>query len=291
MAAPLYMFSVFFVLGPMVYGFLLSFFERAGGMQVDYTFTLENYKRIWDYRDTFLLSLKVGITTTFITALIGYPFGYFMARLKRGSRQLVLMLLIIPFLTSSLLRINGWTAVLKANGILERLLIKLGIIDGTLKLMYNYETVIFGMVYMLLPFMILSVYSAMEKMDWSLLDAAFDLGAGPVKAFFTITARLTINGLYTGIVLTFIPAMGLFFVAERMGGNKIYLIGNLIKDQITNARNIPFGAALAVVLAAITTVFLLLPALVKACKSSAFRRKRRCNPSLKLRNGGTNEDI
>ena len=135
MAAPLYIFSVFFVLGPMVYGFLLSFFERAGGMQVDYTFTLENYKRIWDYRDTFLLSLKVGITTTFITALIGYPFGYFMARLKRGSRQLVLMLLIIPFLTSSLLRINGWTAVLKANGILERLLIKLGIIDGTLKLM------------------------------------------------------------------------------------------------------------------------------------------------------------
>ena len=290
MAAPLYMFSIFFVLGPMVYGFLLSFFERAGGMQVDYTFTLENYKRIWDYRDTFLLSLKVGITTTFITALIGYPFGYFMARLKRRSRQLVLMLLIIPFLTSSLLRINGWTAVLKANGILERLLIKLGIIDGTLKLMYNYETVIFGMVYMLLPFMILSVYSAKEKMDWSLLDAAFDLGAGPVKAFFTITARLTINGLYTGIVLTFIPAMGLFFVAERMGGNKIYLIGNLIKDQITNARNIPFGAALAVVLAAITTVFLLLPALVKACKSS-FRRKRRCNPSLKLRNGGTNEDI
>lgn len=254
MVLPLYLFTVFLVMGPMVYGLLLSFWSRGAGMQIDYKFTLENYKRIWEYKDTIGLSLKVAVTTTLITTLVGYPFGYFMSRLNTKLKNGMVFLVILPFWTNSLLRLSGITIILKADGILEKLLKALGLIDESLGLMFNYGTVILGMVYMLLPMMILSVYNAMEKMDWELVLAAYDLGAGKLKAFMTITFKLTIKGLVSGVILTFIPSMGLFFVAERLGGNKIYLIGNLIKDQITNARHIPFAAALAVGLAFISMI-------------------------------------
>lgn len=251
---PVYIFTILFVSGPLVYGFILSFLQRGSGMQVNYEFTLDNYKRIWEYKDTILLSLKVGVTTTVITALIGYPFGYMMARLKDNAKSILMILVVIPFWTSSLLRLSGWVIMFKADGILETILKNVGVINESLKLLYNYNAVISGMVYMLLPFMILSVYSAVDKMNFELLDAAYDLGASKFRAFWTITFRMTISGLTTGILLTFIPSMGLFFVAERLGGNKIYLMGNLIKDQITSGRNLPFGAALAVGLTFITTL-------------------------------------
>ena len=114
------------------------------------------------------------------------------------------------------------------------------------------------MVYALLPFMILSVYSSVEKMDWSLVDAARDLGASPVYTFFTVTLKLTMPGFLSGVVLTFIPSMGLFFVADILGGNKIVLVGNLIQEQLMKARNWPFAAALSVVLMILTSLMLLL---------------------------------
>jgi spermidine/putrescine transport system permease protein len=125
-----------------------------------------------------------------------------------------------------------------------------------LKLLYSYPAVLVGMIYALLPYMILSVYSSAEKMDWSLVEAARDLGASPAKAFFSITLIHTMPGLLSGVILTFIPSMGLFFIADILGGNKIVLIGNVIQEQLTKGRNLPFAAALSVVLLILTSVFI-----------------------------------
>ena len=132
----------------------------------------------------------------------------------------------------------------------------LGITKDPLKLLYTYPAVVVGMVYALLPFMILSVYSSAEKMDWSLVEAARDLGASPMKAFLTVTLKLTLPGLLSGVVLTFVPSMGLFFIADILGGNKVVLVGSIIQEQLTKGRNWPFAAALSVVLMIMTSLII-----------------------------------
>ena len=129
--------------------------------------------------------------------------------------------------------------------------------NGALKILYSYPAVVIGMIYALLPFLVLAVYSSAEKMDWSLLEAARDLGANGIQAFFTVTFKLTLPGLLTGIILTFIPSMGLFFIADILGGNKIVLVGSVIQDQLTRGSNWPFAAALAVVLMVLTSLMIL----------------------------------
>ena len=135
---------------------------------------------------------------------------------------------------------------------------KLGLIEKPLKLMYSYPAIVIGMIYVLLPFMILSVYSSAEKLDWSLVEAARDLGAGKIKAFWTVSFKLTLPGLLSGVILTFIPSMGLFFIADILGGNKVVLVGSLIQDQMTRGNNWPFAAALAVIMMILTTLMILL---------------------------------
>ena len=148
--------------------------------------------------------------------------------------------------------------ILQKKGLLNFILLKLGIIEKPLSILYSYPAVIIGMVYVLLPFMILSVYSSAEKLDWSLVEAARDLGAGKVKAFWTISFKLTLPGLLSGVILTFIPSMGLFFIADILGGNKVVLVGSLIQDQMTRGNNWPFAAALAVIMMILTTLMILL---------------------------------
>lgn len=257
---PLVLFTLLFVLGPLVYMVVLSFLTRAETWGVVGQFTLKNYADILEpvYLGTFVQSLKLALTTTVLVSVLGYAFGYYMARLEPGRRRLVMMLVMVPFWTSSLLRLYGWLTVFRANGILDKLLMALGIIDRPLKLLYTYPAVVVGMVYALLPFMILSVYSSVEKMDWSLVEAARDLGAGPVRAFFSVTLKLTLPGLLTGIILTFVPSMGLFFIADILGGNKIVLVGTVIHDQLMKVHNWPFAAALAVILMLMTSVMVAL---------------------------------
>ena len=139
---------------------------------------------------------------------------------------------------------------------LDKLLMFLSITKTPLKLLYTYPAVLVGMVYFLLPFMILSVYSSVEKMDWSLIEASRDLGASRLESFLTVTLRLTMPGLLSGVVLTFVPSMGLFYISDILGGNKIVLIGSVIVEQLTKLRNIPFAAALSVILMLLTIVFL-----------------------------------
>jgi len=156
------------------------------------------------------------------------------------------------------MRLYGWIIIFRANGVLDRVLMGIGIIDEPLKLLYTYPAVAVGMVYALLPFMIFSVYSSAEKMDWSIVEAARDLGANRWQAFLTITLKMTLPGLMSGVVLTFIPSMGLFFIADILGGNKVVLVGNLIQEQLMKAHNWPFAAALSVVLMILTSLMIYL---------------------------------
>jgi len=208
------------------------------------------------YVNSYIQSFKVAFSTTILVALIGYPFGYIMAKMSKRGQRILMLLIMIPFWTSSLIRIYGWIIILQVKGIVNTILLGLGIISEPLKILYSYPAVLIGMVYALLPFMILSVYSSVEKMDWSLVEAAKDLGASPFHAFMTITLKLTLPGLLSGVILTFIPSMGLFFISDILGGNKIVLVGSLIQDQLTRSGNWPFAAALSLVLMIFTSLMI-----------------------------------
>jgi len=255
---PMYVTALVLVLGPLLYMVYLSFMSRGEVWGFVNEATLENYKQLLDplYMDTFLASLKLAMLSTGLIILMGYPFGYFMARLSEEWKRQMMLLIMLPFWTSSLIRLYGWIIVFRSNGTLDQLLMFFGVIDRPLKLLYTYPAVVVGMIYALLPFMILSVYSSAEKMDWRLVDAARDLGASRWKAFTSVTLPLTMPGLLSGIILTFIPSMGLFFIADILGGNKIVLVGSMIQELMTRGRNLPLAAAMAVVLMLMTSALL-----------------------------------
>lgn len=255
---PLYLFTLCFVVGPLLYMVALSFATNGSGSSTIWSFTLENYKKIAEpvYLKSFVQSFQLAITSTLLIVFLGYPFGYFMAKLSAKWKKRMMLLIMIPFWTSSLIRMYGWILILQAKGVLNGFLMKLGLIEEPLKILYSYPAVVIGMVYALLPFMVLAVYSSVEKMDWSYVEAARDLGANSIKAFFTVTFKLTLPGLLTGVILTFIPSMGLFFIADILGGNKIVLVGSVIQDQLTRGSNWPFAAALAVVLMLLTSLMM-----------------------------------
>ncbi len=257
---PLYLFTLVFVVGPLVYMAAISFATNKEGYGVLWRFTTENYRKILDpvYLETFQQSLKLAFSSTLSIMLLGYPFGYFMAKLSDRRKKRMMLLLVIPFWVNSLIRLYGWIIILQTKGALNGFLLKLGLIEKPLKMLYSYPAVLLGMIYTLLPFMILSVYSSAEKMDWSLVEAAMDLGATPAQAFFSVTLKMTLPGLLSGMILTFIPSMGLFFIADILGGNKIVLVGSLIQDQMSRGSNWPFAAALAVILTFLTTLIIYL---------------------------------
>jgi spermidine/putrescine transport system permease protein len=261
---PMYFFTLAFVLGPLLYMIALSFMRRQGSWGVEAVFGLGNYRRILEpvYLETFKQSIKLALITTFAVALTGYPFGYFMAQLKLRWRNRVMILLIIPFWTNALMRLYGWIIVFRANGVLDFILMRLHITGEPLRLLYTYPAVITGMIYGLLPFMIYSVFASAEKLDWGLVEAARILGANRVQAFVTVSLPLTMPGLFSGVILTFIPSMGLYFIADILGGNKVILVGNLIRDQLLNVHDWPFAASLSVVLMILTSLFLYLYRLI-----------------------------
>ncbi|WP_295308245.1 ABC transporter permease [Blautia sp.] len=260
MILPLYIFTLLFVACPLLYMVALSFATPGEVHGVQWIFTLDNYRKILEpvYLDTFVQSFQLAITSTLFITLIGYPFGYFMAKLPAGGKKKAMLLLMLPFWVNSLIRLYGWIIILQKKGLLNFVLKKLGLIQKPLKIMYSYPAIVIGMIYVLLPFMILSVYSSAEKLDWSLVEAARDLGASKAKAFWTVSFRLTLPGLLSGVILTFIPSMGLFFIADILGGNKVVLVGSLIQDQMTRGNNWPFAAALAVIMMILTTLMILL---------------------------------
>ncbi|MEG0919201.1 MAG: ABC transporter permease [Anaerovoracaceae bacterium] len=255
---PIYVTAVLLIVVPFIYLVILSFMTRGETWGFELEFTLDNYKGLLDplYIDVFVDSFKLAIISTVAIAIIGYPFGYFMAKLRSKWKARLMILLMIPFWISGLLRLYGWIIMFRSNGVLDKMLMKLSIIDEPLKLLYTYPAVVVGMVYALLPFMIFAVYQSAEKMDWNLPLAARDLGASRFKAFTSVTLPMTMPGLLSGVILSFIPSMGLFFIADILGGNKVVLVGNIISDLMTTGRNMPMAAAMSVVLLILTSLSL-----------------------------------
>ena len=252
--------TLVFVGCTIAYIVALSLLTRnPDGNGVVMRFTLENYAKLFrpTYMRVFLRTLKVGFETTLLCVLIGYPFGLMMARTKGRLRSFLLLLVIVPFWTNALVRIYGWRTLLMGDGPINAVLMAVGIIDAPLKMMKTHGAVLLGMVYGLLPFMILPVYSSAEKLDRSLIAAGRDLGAGPWKVFFTVELPLTLPGLLSGCVLVFVPSLALFFISDLLGGVDDILIGNLVRDELLLSHDWPFAAALAVVLLALTAAVML----------------------------------
>lgn len=253
---PITMVALLFVALPLIYVVGLSFLSRGeDGYTITMVFTTENYQRLFSatYARVFLNSLALAFWTTLVSFLVGYPFGYCMARSSARMRTILMLLVIVPFWTNALVRIYGWKILLQANGPINTFLQFIGVIDKPLKIAGSYFSVLLAMVYSLIPFMILPCYSSVEKVDWSYVEASCDLGATPARAFLTVTFPLTLPGVMAGCVLVFVPSVGLFFVSDLMGGSLV-LVGNLIRDQLLKNRDWPFGAALSVVLMLVTIV-------------------------------------
>jgi spermidine/putrescine transport system permease protein len=249
-----------FFLIPMLLIVLLSFFRRGTYGQIMYEFTLGNYSRVFDplYVQIFLEMLAFAVITTFFTLLIGYPLAYHISRLQRSAQQIWLLMVMIPFWINFLVRSYAWVIILRSQGVLNTLMIKLGLIDQPLTLLYNSGAVLLGMVYTLLPFMVLPIYVSLEQLDRRKLEAAYDLGATPWKAFCHVTLPLTKSGVVTGSILVFVSSFGMFVVPDVMGGAKSALIGNVIQNQFLSARDWPFGSALSIVLMLLSMVLIFL---------------------------------
>jgi len=249
---------VAFALLPNLLVFVASFLQRGSDEFVAFAFTLGNYQRLLDplYLGLLLDSFWLAAITTILCLLLGYPFAYLLTRMTPRWRPLLLLLVIIPFWTSSLVRTYAMVIVLKANGLLNQILLGLGLIDEPLELLYTEPAVILGMLYALLPFMILPLYATLEKLDHRLIEAARDLGAGQFTIFRRIIVPLTLPGIIAGSILTFLPGLGMFYVADLLGGAKALLVGNLIRDQFLSARDWPFGAAVSVMLTVLMGVLL-----------------------------------
>ena len=245
--------AVFFVI-PMLIVVAVSFASRTAYGQIVFDWTFQNYTRFLDslYISIFGRTIFIAVVTTVCTILMGYPLAYCIARLPRRLRQKGL----IPFWINFLIRSYAWVIILRSQGVLNTILMKLEVISQPIQFLYNEGAVMLGMVYALLPFMILPVYVSIEQLR--LLEAAADLGASPVTAFRKITLPLTMPGIAAGTVLVFISSLGMFVVPDVMGGAKAALVGNVIQNQFLSARDWPFGSALSIVLALLSLILIFL---------------------------------
>lgn len=244
----IWMFMFFIV--PLLLILVVSFCTRGEAGDVVFSFTLNNYARIANklYVVIFLKSFLISLVTTIICLIFGYPFAFIIAKANKKIKPILLLLIILPFWTNSLVRTYAMIILLRTEGIINTFLLNIGLIKAPLHMMYNNFAVMIGMLYMMFPFMVLPLYASIEKLDMALLEAADDLGAGTVEKFLKITLPLTRGGILSGSLLVFVPTLGLFFITDLMGGSKVVLMSNLIKNQFLTARDWPFGSALSVIL-------------------------------------------
>lgn len=249
-----------FVLVPTLMVIGTSLLTRDDGNFVALPLSAASYLRLLDpmYADVFCESFVMAATATLLCLLIGYPFAWITARAPTPWRHLLLLLVIVPFWTNSLIRTYAVKLILATNGGLNSALAALGYSGEPLQLLYTQFAVITGMVYVLLPFMILPLYAVIEKLDWRLLEAAADLGAGPVQRFLRVVLPLTLPGIVAGALLVFLPALGLFYVSDVLGGARELLVGNLIRNEFLSSRDWPFGAAASVSLVLVMALLLAL---------------------------------
>ncbi|TQM93452.1 putrescine transport system permease protein [Roseinatronobacter monicus] len=226
-------------------------FERGPDGSLQIIASLENYRFLMTdalYRNAYLSSIRVAFVSTIFALLIGYPIAYYIARAPEPKRSILLLMVILPFWTSFLLRVYAWMGFLRSNGVINNTLMSLGLIDSPIQMMQTDFAVYIGIVYTYLPFMILPLYANLTKLDGALLEAASDLGASPTVTFFTVTLPLSLPGIVAGSMLVFIPAIGEYVIPALLGGPNTLMIGRVLWDEFFSSRDWPVASAVAIVM-------------------------------------------
>jgi putrescine transport system permease protein len=269
-----YLWLLFFFLAPFVIVFKISLSQTAIAMPPYYPvlslaegvsglleqlrqLSIDNYVWLTEdalYFNAYVSSVVIAAISTFLTLLVGYPIAYGMARAPASLRPTLLMLVILPFWTSFLIRVYAWIGILKPEGLLNQFLMALNIVDSPLIILNTHTAIFIGIVYSYLPFMILPLYSSLEKMDYSLIEAAKDLGCTPNGAFWKITFPLSLPGVIAGCMLVFIPAVGEFVIPDLLGGSQTLMIGKTLWNEFFANRDWPVSSAVAVILLLILIV-------------------------------------
>ncbi len=253
---PALLWLILFFAVPLVIVFIYSFLTRGIYGQVLWDFNLGNYARVFDslYVRIFVRSLRIAGLTTLLCLAVGYPLGYFIARRGPHRRGLLLLLLVIPFWTNFLVRTYAWRVILSNEGPINSLLMSLGLTNRPVPMLFTEFAVLVGLVYSYLPEMVLPIYAAVERLDFSLVQAANDLYANDFQAFRRVILPLTLPGILAGSLLVFIPCLGAFVTPDILGGARTVMLGNLIQQQFLTARDWPFGSAVSFVLMAVMLI-------------------------------------
>jgi spermidine/putrescine transport system permease protein len=239
---------------PLAIVLAYSFLTRGTYGGIEQPWTVESYQRLFDplYFSIYLRSFVMAAAATGICLVLGFPAALFIAGSSR-YKNLYLQLVLLPFWTSFLVRTYAWLFLLRDTGLINSVLLALGIIESPLPMLYNNGAVLVGLVYGYLPFMVLPIYAVLERLDPSLPEAAADLGARPLATLFRVTIPLSRPGIVAGSVLVFIPCLGAYLTPDLLGGGQTILVGNLVQNQFTTARDWPFGAAVSVILMMLVT--------------------------------------
>ena len=248
-----------FALLPNILVIAVSFLTRDRSAFISVPVTIDSYVRMIDplYFDVFVHSLWMAGITTVLCLLLGYPFAWFVSRVDKRWQPLLMLMLILPFWTNSLVRTYALKLLFASNGLINKSLLALGIIDAPIDILYTQGAVIAGLTYLLFPFMVLPLYAVFSDLRNDMLLASQDLGASNKQTFWHVVLPLTTPGIISGVLLVLLPAMGMFYVADILGGSRNLLVGNIIKNQFLDARDWPFGAAASVLLTLAMAVLLL----------------------------------
>lgn len=240
LASPYLLWSVIFIVIPMLMVAYYAFTDATG------SFTLDNILVLSEYKEVFFISIWYAFLATLISLLLAYPLAYIMARMKAASQGIVIILVMLPMWMNFLIRTYSWITILANKGILNQLFSKLGI--GPFQMINTPGAVILGMVYNFLPYMILPIYTALSKIDGSLLEAADDLGCNPLKTLRRVIFPLSMPGVISGITMVFVPSVSTFYISQKLGGGKTLLIGDVIEMQFQHSYNYNLGASLSLIL-------------------------------------------
>ena len=253
-----------FMLVPCGLVFFNSFFERGIYGGIDYIFTLENFRRATDslYLNIFLGSAKIAGIVTLLAILVAYPAAYAINKVQRRYQTALLFLVMLPFWSNYLIRTYAWIVLLNNQGLINQALIGANLIESPIKMLYTEFAVIIGLLYNYLPFVILTIYSSLNKLNPEVLEASSDLGAPLWRTFLRVTLPLTLPGVAAGAVFVFVLSIGNFITPDLLGGGRTQMVGNLIYDQFLSARDWPFGAALSFMLIGIMMILLFAQAMI-----------------------------
>ena len=256
MVGPTALWLFAFLLIPLIYAIAMSFATKGIFGGIEWKFTIFNYRDMCKsiYFRVAVKSLIIAFETSLCCLIISYPFAYILSKVSAKWKGLCMLLIMLPFWINGLIRLNGWTNVLRDTGVINTVLMNLGIIHKPIEMMFTDGAILFGMVYAFFPFMVLPILTSISKIDNSLIEAAQDLGATKVKTFIRVIFPLTVPGVFAGVIQVFIPSLGAFYISDIMGGGNTTLLGNLIKNQFLSARNWPLGAAFSVAMILFTLI-------------------------------------